>query len=382
MDLKIAERLRKYRKEKDMTQDALAQALGVSPQSISKWECGDGYPDITFLPVIANYFEITIDELMGNDEIGQEADIDAFYDFISNTNDCEACAKKAAEYMKKYPKRYGITGLFLSEAVGLSAEKREEYLPLMRETAKKIMKECTVQWIREKAVQVMCSVCPDEEFEEWHSLCADEYDAYRGEVLEERLWKQGKWEESRIRFDVNNLNILLHFMSRSNRNWAAPERATEWFKNNIRLIETFGENGEIPRAWLGKYANLHFRAACSSFGYGNNDQAWEYLEKAFALYPRWLEIPCGEALELGRFILFNDVKAVKNKWRILVPGVGEEYISGGLAFCHGSEDMYYAMTAPHGWEWFNGVREDERFKKAVERAKALMEKYPEPEENA
>lgn len=318
---------------------------------------------------------------MGNDEIGQEQDIDAFYDFIGSTNDCEACVKKAAEYMKKYPKRYGITGLFLNEASGLSGEKLTEYLPLMRETAKKIMKECTVQWIREKAVQVMCSVCPDEEFDEWHSLCADEYDAYRGEVLEERLWKQGKWDESRIRFDVNNLNILLHFMSRNNRNLAAPERATEWFKNNIRLIEYFGENGEIPRAWWGKYANLHFRAACSSFGYGNNEQAWEYLEKAFELYPQWLEIPCGESLELGRFILFNDVKAVKNKWRILVPGVGEEYISGGLAFCHGSEDMYYAMTAPRGWEWFNGIREDERFKAAIERARILMETYPEPEES-
>lgn len=40
MDLYLAERLRKYRKEKDMTQEALAQVIGVSPQSISKWECG------------------------------------------------------------------------------------------------------------------------------------------------------------------------------------------------------------------------------------------------------------------------------------------------------------------------------------------------------
>ncbi|MBQ8369950.1 MAG: helix-turn-helix domain-containing protein [Clostridia bacterium] len=380
MDLKIAERLRKYRKERDMTQDALAQALGVSPQSISKWECGDGYPDITFLPTIANYFEITIDELMGNDEIGREQDIDAFYDFINSTNDSEACTKKAAEYMKKYPKRYGITGLFLNEASGLSAEKREEYLPLMRETAKRVMKECTMQWVREKAVQVMCSVCPDEEFDEWYSLCADEYDAYRGEVLEERLWKQGKQDESRVRFDVNNLLILLHFMNRKNRNWAAPERATEWFKNNIRLIEFFGENGEIPRAWWGKYANLHFRAACSSFGCGNNDAAWEYLEKAFELYPRWLEIPEGEELELGRFILFNDVKALKKRWRVLIPGVGEEYCSDYYLFCHGSDDMYRAMTAPHGWEWFNGVRDDERFKSAIERARILAETYPEPEE--
>ncbi|MBQ4607422.1 MAG: helix-turn-helix transcriptional regulator, partial [Clostridia bacterium] len=56
MELYLAERLRKYRKEKELTQEALAQVIGVSPQSISKWECGDGYPDITLLPGIANYF--------------------------------------------------------------------------------------------------------------------------------------------------------------------------------------------------------------------------------------------------------------------------------------------------------------------------------------
>ena len=380
MDLKIAERLRKYRKERDMTQDALAQALGVSPQSVSKWECGDGYPDITFLPTIANYFEITIDELLGNDEIGREQDIDAFYDFINITEDSEACTKKSVEYMKKYPKHYSIAYTFLSEAARLSAEKREEYLTLMRETAKKIMKECTWQWARERTVRIMCSVCPDEEFDEWYKLCADNYNAFCCEVLEERLWKQGKWDESRIRFDSNNLRILLHFMFRENRNLAAPERAIEWYRNHIRLIEFFGENGEIPRAWWGKYANLHFRVACASFGCGKNEQAWEYLEKAFELYPRWLEIPCGEAMELGRFILFNDVKAIKNKWRILIPGAGEEYCSDSYVFCHDSAAMYYAMTAPHGWEWFNGIRNDERFKSAVGRAKEIMEKYPEPEE--
>ena len=54
MELMIAQKIKKYRKERELTQDALASALGVSPQSISKWECGDGYPDITLLPSIAN----------------------------------------------------------------------------------------------------------------------------------------------------------------------------------------------------------------------------------------------------------------------------------------------------------------------------------------
>ena len=66
MELMIAEKVKKYRRERDMTQEALAQALGVAPQSVSKWECGEGYPDITLLPAIANFFEITVDELIGN----------------------------------------------------------------------------------------------------------------------------------------------------------------------------------------------------------------------------------------------------------------------------------------------------------------------------
>ena len=66
MELMIGEKLRKLRRDRDMTQEMLASAFGVSPQAISKWECGDGYPDITLLPMIANYFKVTIDELMGH----------------------------------------------------------------------------------------------------------------------------------------------------------------------------------------------------------------------------------------------------------------------------------------------------------------------------
>lgn len=40
MELYISETMRKYRKQLDLTQEQLASALGVSPQSVSKWECG------------------------------------------------------------------------------------------------------------------------------------------------------------------------------------------------------------------------------------------------------------------------------------------------------------------------------------------------------
>lgn len=68
MKLLIGENIRRLRRERDLTQEEVAAHLGISFQSISKWERGDGYPDITILPSLANYFGITVDELIGMEE--------------------------------------------------------------------------------------------------------------------------------------------------------------------------------------------------------------------------------------------------------------------------------------------------------------------------
>ncbi len=69
MELPIGEIIKRLRRERDLTQEEMAAHLGVSFQSISKWERGDGYPDITMLPALANYFGISVDELLGTSEI-------------------------------------------------------------------------------------------------------------------------------------------------------------------------------------------------------------------------------------------------------------------------------------------------------------------------
>ncbi len=53
------------RKEKGWTQVSLAERLGVAPQSVSKWECGIGYPDVTLFPVIAETLSVPIGTLFG-----------------------------------------------------------------------------------------------------------------------------------------------------------------------------------------------------------------------------------------------------------------------------------------------------------------------------
>jgi len=79
MKLLIGEHLRALRLQQGLTQEQLAEALGVSCQSVSRWELEVCYPDLELLPVIANYFEVTLDELVGMSDIRSEARRNALF---------------------------------------------------------------------------------------------------------------------------------------------------------------------------------------------------------------------------------------------------------------------------------------------------------------
>jgi len=59
----IGNKIRELRLKHNITQSQLAEVLSVTIQSVSKWETGRSFPDITLLPVIARYFGISMDEL-------------------------------------------------------------------------------------------------------------------------------------------------------------------------------------------------------------------------------------------------------------------------------------------------------------------------------
>lgn len=72
MKLNLGENIRKYRKRIDWTQEQLADRLGVSYQSVSRWESGNGYPDMEHLPTMARLFSVTMDDLIGYGDENQK----------------------------------------------------------------------------------------------------------------------------------------------------------------------------------------------------------------------------------------------------------------------------------------------------------------------
>jgi len=72
MQLNLGQKIRELRRRDGRTQEALADAIGVTSQAVSRWEANGGYPDMEMIPAIANYFGISIDELFGYDNVREK----------------------------------------------------------------------------------------------------------------------------------------------------------------------------------------------------------------------------------------------------------------------------------------------------------------------
>ncbi len=75
MEQRIGEKIAALRKEKNITQAQLAEYLYLVPQTVSKWEAGNGTPDISLLPRIADFFDISLDDLFGRSSLEHAKDL-------------------------------------------------------------------------------------------------------------------------------------------------------------------------------------------------------------------------------------------------------------------------------------------------------------------
>lgn len=137
MELSIGTKLRTLRRGRDLTQEEVAAHLGISFQAISKWERGDGYPDITILPALASYFGVTTDELLGVDGIEAEKHYREI-NLLWKENRAAGRHSENVTLMREALKRYPNDALLLVQ-LSSSLEKtyttEEERIARLRESA-------------------------------------------------------------------------------------------------------------------------------------------------------------------------------------------------------------------------------------------------------
>lgn len=114
----LADNLTRLRHEKKITQEQLADFLGVTKASVSKWETGQSLPDVLLLPQLAAYFDSTIDELLGYEPQLSKEQIEKIYMELAEEfaeNEFEKVMEKSRKLVKQYYSCYE----FLSQIVCL-----------------------------------------------------------------------------------------------------------------------------------------------------------------------------------------------------------------------------------------------------------------------
>ena len=156
MNIFLSEQLRKLRKKKGNTQEDLAEYLGITMQAVSKWERNEGYPDITLLPAIASYYNVSIDDLLGVGRIEKEKMLKAYQEKNMKLFRLGKNSERVAlwrEAKKEFPNDLSVIYELM---YALQSENRKENADEIIEYGEKILEESTDNFLRAGAIQSLC----------------------------------------------------------------------------------------------------------------------------------------------------------------------------------------------------------------------------------
>lgn len=166
--MSIGTTIKRLRNEKDITQEQLAEYLGITSRAISQWECDKTSPDISLLPILANLFEVTADELLGIDINNKQKEIDAIY---SNAMEISSKGYKDKSIailesgLIQFPDSFKLMELYVTELYIRYVCNSSEPMELRISKAKlaikyidKIFEKCTDSIIRNNITPTACLV--------------------------------------------------------------------------------------------------------------------------------------------------------------------------------------------------------------------------------
>ena len=370
--LPIAEKIRTKRREKNITQDELAQALGVTFQSVSRWETEAAYPDIELIPKIAAYFEMSTDELLGADEETKKLEaqkkkreyIDILYHTpeISLEQKYKTAMKAYSEFNNEFP--FAITALEI--LVYNNIKPREEALPIVRDLCADVLDRCHKAAERSMILKMIYIYEDEDKLSDWYKyasswLTIDELYELRYDALND-VDKCNLQRQINL-YDGLNKVFDYAFGRRHKTKYKDSDASIVGQSKILEIIDLLRDPTEDIDGWIGRRAFTYLRLSAAYFGSGKHPKGYEALDKAIELYEKILSLPPNT--ELGFNSPIFDTLKVKRKDDFGVPDRTQDFTYDYTEMTF--ENIYYPLTRSGGWEWFDCVRGEERFKSYIER---------------
>ncbi|MBQ4603589.1 MAG: helix-turn-helix transcriptional regulator [Clostridia bacterium] len=306
MTICFGENLKNLRKSKDLTQEMLADFLGMSFQAISKWERGETYPDITMLPAIASFFGVTVDSLLGTDKIENENKIQEYkdeYQRLCRENKFDEAIVLAKQASHEFPGNYELLANYFGSLTNNRDYRDGEYLIGIRAEKQRlyeiICNYCTDDSIRMWTKRNMCYYLRDLSLVENSGVDFSEVKA----ILEEMpvMRNTGDYvamymypfdDEKRAIACANGTSEMLRLfgeiMNRKYKSFLdADDNIAEAY---INLVEAVMPDGDYGKSWYLVVIHTQ-RLGLKKYLKGDEKGALEYFEKAVRLAERYDEFP-------------------------------------------------------------------------------------------
>ena len=405
MKLNIGENIRRLRRGMDMTQEQLADKLGVAYQSVSRWENGTTYPDMELLPALSSIFGVTVDELLGMEESKKkEQIIERYREYgeLCDGDDPEKVVNLLRELRRDCMTDPSFAGylwqLFGCVHWGSDAVKNHaEVLSELRITAKEILEGNYERWLKDSVVEHMSYVEDDEHIETFLDRYATEKNLTKEMLLYNRYRDRDEWDKSDP-LRQRRLFSIIHDQFCNSGLWRRGDRPNHVHES--LLINTTMLNfihnlcGVTPDPvhpitgdgsvdiFVVDRMEMGIRRACYLASTGDPEGAFVVLEDTVSMIEKVMSLPdktvlscksiCleDEQFELRRFVNHSKENPDYDRRPFLrfFRGKGtDEYV-----YTLGFRFPEYALTATQGWEWFDPIRNDPRYAGYVERVRAVF----------
>ncbi len=359
MKLYIGENLKRLRNEKNITQEMIAEYLGVTFQAVSRWENGLAYPDIEFLPELARFFEVSLEELMGTESDEERIRKTVNECYLLSEIDKSAALIKLHDLEREYPVNWYIKQAICRVLVSPKPQSYEEVLPELRRYAVEGMKKCTMKdaWYFRYIISTLVKAVPEEELADWAKYIPSAHNPNYNTILAERYRERNNPEKARYYTgEAVQANLMYLCMEYMNLGTSAEETiiSREYANAAINAVvgEPYKKDNKVHNSiMLWERAANQIQIAAGYAGCDQTERGLAELEKAVDLWVLW-----GEALYDDYFTSDSPyLHDIKNQRSDQLNNI---------------EFVIDALTNTSEWAWFNSIRDDSRFSAQLDRLKA------------
>lgn len=294
----FGERLKKLRHDNNITQDALAEYLDISYQAVSKWENALGFPDISLIPAISNFFGVSSDFLLGIELEKSEEKIENVLNEarqFTHTGEIEKSIALIEETLKSFPNEHRLLCDLIEYKVMAWNSDDAEWCEDIETKANLILRDCNIDKIRHKTIANLAFAYSfsgqKEKVSDIVQLLPDvAYSKNKLLSLSAPAKERAKYKADCILDESDSLLCDVLTISKHNIFWGDVEIAIDVCNRALKIIDGIGDEGYL----LYMQANVYEDLALAYGKLQRTDEMYLAMEKVIEIYKQIeKELSCG-----------------------------------------------------------------------------------------